>query len=312
MVNFMSKKEEKIVHSIYAPYGLFLISFESPFYPGMGRSEKGIDLTIQRDPKGLPTYFSSGLKGALRSFYHLNYNEEEVNTLFGSEDQVSNIIFSDAHLLLFPVKSLTGFFAYVTSEYVLNRFCRVLQKMGTLVTPPKIEGNALTLTDRLFTKRNEENRVFLMDGTIDVPVKKAQNGDKNKLESIVKEITSVMRKTPSYAYLQRTIKDRFLIVSDEDFSKITRQGTEKVTRIKLKYETKTTEEGGLFTQELIPEDTILYSGVYISKTTEEGLIALRKFENLFKSGFLVLQLGGDETLGRGMGRIFLRKREESE
>ena len=69
------------------------------------------------------------------------------------------------------------------------------------------------------------------------------------------------------------------------------QHTEIITRIKLDYSTKTVVDGALFTQELLPAETALYALLL----SESDLGTLPQKVNERK----VLQLGGDETIGKG-------------
>ena len=62
-------------------------------------------------------------------------------SLFGSspdieEKQSSSLVVSDALPLLFPVRSLTGLFGWVTSFDVWSRFQRDLAAYAVIVPPP--------------------------------------------------------------------------------------------------------------------------------------------------------------------------------
>lgn len=299
------KEKNKRIHSVYSPFTMLFLAFESPFYPGSARSEKGIDLRVQRNAKNLPTYYASGLKGAFRNYYRLNSSEEEAKEIFGHEDHVGKIIFSDAHLLFFPVQSTTGFFAYVTSPYVLHRFCRQLQEIGVSVSPPTLNP-PLTLTESLVVPRDGENHVLLLDGSFDFNVNIAKAATRDQLQLILSEITDVISAPNGYSYMAHAITERLLLVSDEDFQTLTERGTEKVTRIELDYDTKTTKRGSLFTQELIPEASLFYSTLY-QPYELQNTKAFGFFEDLFTDHSTILNFGGDETLGRGRGRVFLKK-----
>src|SRR6266700_1636720 len=105
----------------------------SPLHAGIGQGAGVIDLPIAREKAtGLPFLPGSSLKGALKA---LCPDENTRKRIFGadptgsdtSNDYASPIQFSDQRLLLLPVRSLAGTFAWVTSPYILRRFVRDLR-----------------------------------------------------------------------------------------------------------------------------------------------------------------------------------------
>ena len=86
-----------------------------------------------------------------------------------------------------------------------------------------------------------------------------------------------------------------VIVSDEIFRDLVTLTTEVVTRIKINPETGTVETGGLWSEEYLPSDTLMYSLI---------LIPCRNVQNeIMKYDKKILQIGGDETIGKGFARI---------
>jgi len=128
----------------------FFIITETPLHPGSG-SELGIvDLPIQRERHtDYPKIEGSGLKGSLREAMEVSNKEMEMNSqkkirskdkikykdveketdyislVFGPEEgneHAGSITFTDARILLFPIKALKGVFGWVTCPAVLERF----------------------------------------------------------------------------------------------------------------------------------------------------------------------------------------------
>ena len=105
---------------------LTLIHAVTPLHAGTGHAVGAIDLPIARErPTGIPLLPGSSLKGALRA----RSEGEHKLALFGPEttnasDHAGAVQFADAHLLLLPVRSLWGTFAWVTSPYLVQRFMR--------------------------------------------------------------------------------------------------------------------------------------------------------------------------------------------
>ena len=91
----------------------------SPLHAGVGQGVGIIDLPTAREKAtGLPFLPGSSLKGALRARCT---DKDECNKVFGpepsnidsNENQASAVQFSDQRLLLLPIRSLAGTFAWV-------------------------------------------------------------------------------------------------------------------------------------------------------------------------------------------------------
>src|SRR5712692_8408987 len=104
----------------------------SPLHAGTGQGAGIIDLPIAREKAtGLPFLPGSSLKGPLRA----RCKPEYARQVFGPEaadmqtenNHASSAQFSDQRLLLLPIRSLAGTFAWVTSPYVLRRLARDIE-----------------------------------------------------------------------------------------------------------------------------------------------------------------------------------------
>ncbi|WP_231475335.1 type III-B CRISPR module RAMP protein Cmr4 [Persephonella sp. KM09-Lau-8] len=135
----------------------------TPLHIGSGTTLDIIDLPIQREAHtDFPVMPSSSIKGVIRAEYGVeetnfpadnNFPEKpedcssnidknkckEFFEIFGYGDKEGDIIFTDGKILLFPVKSVKGVFAWITCPLVLERFQRDTQK--TLGSIPNIENN---------------------------------------------------------------------------------------------------------------------------------------------------------------------------
>ncbi|MBO0797220.1 MAG: type III-B CRISPR module RAMP protein Cmr4, partial [Blastocatellia bacterium] len=107
---------------------LTFIQALSPLHAGTGRGIGVIDMPIAREKATqIPYLPGSSLKGALRD---LCEDPDDLNTrVFGpntdnAELYSGSAVFSDQRLLLLPVRSLRGVFAWATSPYILQRFKR--------------------------------------------------------------------------------------------------------------------------------------------------------------------------------------------
>src|ERR1700676_3688005 len=115
---------------------------ESPLHAGAGSGLSSIDLPIQRErTTQYPMIQGSGIKGKLRSVAEDmverkagTLTDEKVTIMFGPKttgsDHAGALIAGDARILLFPVRSLSGVFAYTTCYDVLGRFKRDKERSG--------------------------------------------------------------------------------------------------------------------------------------------------------------------------------------
>src|SRR5216684_5087284 len=118
---------------------------ETPLHAGVGSGLSSIDLPIQRErTTQYPVIQGSGIKGKLRSVAEDmverkvgTLTDERVTIMFGPKatgaDHAGALIAGDARILLFPVRSLNGVFAYTTCYDVLNRFMRDMKHGNNLL-----------------------------------------------------------------------------------------------------------------------------------------------------------------------------------
>src|SRR5262245_6286377 len=140
----------------------------SPLHAGTGQGVDIIDLPISREKAtNIPFLPGSSVKGTLRDLCE-EPNGTKVK-VFGPEkdkarEHAGAIVFSDQRLLLLPVRSLAGTFAWATSPYLLQRLVRDSEGSGNLLQleipePAKHEECFITDTSRI----SMESRVWLED-----------------------------------------------------------------------------------------------------------------------------------------------------
>lgn len=118
---------------------------------------------------------------------------------------------------------------------------------------------------------------------------------------------------PFDGYWADKLQSSLVVLSDNDFRDFVLYSTELITRIALNQSTKTVEERALWTEEHLPADTLLYAPIYatnerrpIEKDQEprHGLELLQEAQALSQQqAGPYLQLGGDETVGRGFVKV---------
>jgi len=269
--------------------GLYSIT---PVHAGSGTELSVVDLPIQRERHtGFPVIWGQSLKGVLRRKFESACGKDETIAVFGPNPEDASkhagaISVGDTKILLFPVRSLKGVFAYVTCPLVLERFERDLKLLDKdLQFNVKVKddeafaGSAVTVNSKVVL----EDVVLKSLGSVD------DNVVKNVSLSLIEE---------------ERLKEKLVIVSNDVFRGFVEMCTEIVTRVRIDVETGTVAEGALWTEEFVPSDTMFYSVVAIGRARDGSMDAKeieKKLIEVFDDTFL--QVGGDETVGKGFVRV---------
>jgi CRISPR-associated protein Cmr4 len=288
---------------------LIFVHALSPLHAGTGQGVGVIDLPIAREKAtGIPYLPGSSLKGVLRETCPASdraaiFGPEPTN----AEEYASSVHFSDQRLLLLPVRSLKGTFAWVTSPYVLRRFAREVQDVGLAAQLPAIpqpaepqetqRGQAMVAQQgsALGMPNGQQPLVVLEDLDLESAPDATTNAWATWVASYV---------FPGQPDWQTAFRERFCIVHDDILSFLLTTATEVIARIKLQEHTKTVQRGGLWYEEALPTETILTGLVAAMPTKNAGKTAKQVFDvvdTLTRNQ--TLQLGGKATVGRGLCRI---------
>jgi len=290
---------------------LFLFT-ETALHAGTGRAMSTVDLPIQRErATGYPMIQASGIKGRLRAHYsdRTLMDEKDFFAVFGPEtanaaDYAGALSFGDARLLLFPVRSLAGVFAWVTSVDVLARFHRQATAMGQ---PP---------TWNVPTAQPGEEQTWVGSEEIVIPM---SGNDKRvvleeySFQSVSSEVdvTAIgkwlaehaLPKGNEYNYWRDNLPKKLCILHQDAFRDFTLYATEVQTHIKLDVEKKTVETGALWTAESLPVDTLMYVplSAQSSRYREHKISADEVLKRITAATHKVTRInfGGDETTGQG-------------
>jgi CRISPR-associated protein Cmr4 len=325
---------------------LFMLC-ETPLHAGSGDDLGIVDLPIQRERHTqFPKIEASSLKGALReAFETSNGNENDsdfqvnIHRTFGYDEKAKFapaakilvgsdntqysgcLAFTDARLLLFPVKSMKGVFVWLTCKQVLNKFASDMGIANTpvtgldaIITLDVTDGNALVSSNAPLVNVNKA--VVLEEYAFDAKQDDAVTTFANALSDHVFEDTDL-------AYWKSLLQKNLVVLSDNDFRDFTLMSTEVITRTKIDNETGTVEDGALFTEEYLPTDSVLYSLVFASdeygkkEIIDENKVkkerdkknasdVMKFFEGTITS-LKLFQLGGNATLGKGILRTKFKK-----
>jgi CRISPR-associated protein Cmr4 len=275
---------------------LLFMYTESSLHAGTGSSVSAVDLPIQRErATQYPLVQGSGVKGALRA--QANLDKNVINAIFGPEttnaDEFAGAIsVGDARIVLFPVRSLKGVFAYTTSPAVLARLARLIPS-GFLPVPSTEPKSALVTSSSALVS---SGRIVLEEFTFAAKSDAAADAIANWLAEYA------FPQGEAYNYWREKVKTSLVILPDNDFRDFVVSSTEIVTRVRLDTAKKTVASGALWTQEMLPSDTLLVSPIVARRPRakdadfEPGVM----LDGLVDALGPRIQLGGDETTGQGM------------
>ena len=307
---------------------VFLI-VETPLHAGSGSDLGIVDLPIQREKHtDYPKIEASGLKGSIREIFDAKAksgeikNNNEVILAFGPEEgdlHAGALGFTDARLLLFPVKSVKGVFAWVTCPGVLKRFEHDLS-----ICQPSINFvNKIPDADRVpndsgLIVKDEGNtkKIVLEEYTFTVKPSDECNEVANWVVNKV-----LPANDSSYDYWRDKVKKDIVVLSDEDFRDFVMLSTEVIARTKIDSKKGTVVDGALWYEEYLPTDSILYSlalttPLFVDDAKKQGTcfeiqnpVSDKNLEEAkevltFLTRYLpeIIQIGGNATIGKGIVR----------
>lgn len=291
---------------------LLFIHAQTPLHPGSGTALGTVDLPVQRERHTQwPVIPGSALKGILRdACRRASGNDDDLFAAFGPETAEADkhagaLSLTDARILAFPVRSLKGVFAWVTCPAVLERLVRdvnLAHANGAALQVPNapakdkaicksdspllVDGNNLVLEEFEFERAGDA------DGAAQWVAEHAFGENDN--------------------FTPERIKSHLVILHDDDFTHFVRHATEVVARVGLDYERKTVKSGALFYEEFLPAETLFYSVILASPSRREGhgKTAREILDYLRGKMPAILQIGGDETIGKGLCAVRIDANEE--
>ncbi len=279
-------------------YTILGLLAETSIHVGVGQDEGGIDLPVAREqPAGYPMIPDSGLKGAVKEKAWIRkYDQQrsagrseeesahdanaETKRRFGSEDHAGRIAFSDARLLLLPVRSLTDVYRWVTCPFLIERYERDILR-GTGKAPSYQRPDVRD--DEVITAGVAGTTLFLEEFDFTI------RSNANTVQAVV-DLLSVLI---GHAAARLRLPNQLAVVSDKTFTLFAQQGLPIRARNRLSDDHRKVSVN-LFYEEALPADTLLYC--WVAELVEGSLTDLT---DLVRHPDPYLRVGGNETLGQG-------------
>ncbi|MBO9346303.1 MAG: type III-B CRISPR module RAMP protein Cmr4 [Chloroflexi bacterium] len=294
---------------MYEKTAMMFIYVETPLHAGSGRGLGAVDLPIQRERiTGYPIIQASSVKGKLRAEVRAangwKDDTPEIEALFGKAGDAGDnfagaIAPGDARILLFPVRSLAGVFAWTTCLHVLQRFARDCALAG--MRPPVLDGLSSPSPSQALIGKSS----VLKAGDVAVLEEFSYTlNEEQKVTELGKWLAE--HALPSeYTYWRSELPKKLIILPDDDFRDFALYATEVQTHVRLNPDTKTVQTGALWTTESLPTDTLLYAPLMLMKPRQQRDDQQAKDVNdvltTVKNALdgKHIQFGGDETTGQG-------------
>lgn len=279
---------------------------QTSIHAGAGQALSVIDLPIQREGHTqYPVIFGSSLKGALR--YRASQilgqdkdNKDSLLAVFGPDTSGAEtnahagaIMVSDARLLLLPIRSLNGYFKWVTCPALLRRYANDLQRAG--IESPQLQLASLKNDEVVIVEGKSETTLFLEEFALTTKTDESLN-------EWVQQIAE------DNGIEEQALSTQFALVNDDMFSYLAQNSTPVNAHIALD-ENKTVKTGALWYEETLPAETIMYSLIMCTDSRKkEKVMDAQAIANVLTEQVLpldnrYLQVGGNETVGMGWFKI---------
>lgn len=282
----------------------------SPVHMGAGQAIGLIDNPIQRETHtNHPVFAGSGIKGAVRHHFYANRKDEEglLKRYFGADSQNASdyagaVSFTDAQLVLFPVRCNKAGYVYATSPMALARAKRLLQQAGldTWVDPATPQSGDCTVTQtELLTNTNGSHKLFVEAYELNAHAKAD-----DALAKIAEQLANYAL-DDSQKFFKDKIKKDLVLMNDDDFGYFVKHATSIEPHVRINQDTGVADGGGLFYTENLPPESLMIQLVMASdersksgatKASEVLDWVLKGNKGLHNK---LLQVGGDATTGRG-------------
>jgi len=286
--------------------GLITYYALTPVHVGAGSSVSYIDLPVQRERHtSFPIMAGSGLKGVFRALAERDREINNIDEIFGPDDGnkgSSCVAFTDAKILLYPVRSVKNTFAWITCPFVLKRFKEDLEsasgKTNNFSIPEVSDDKIIVASNSPLIINNNPKKVGLEEFVFDVDNTQIDNNLINAIKGYIPDTETT-----------QSLSERLAIVSDNVFTDLVNYAVEVRTRIKIDQTTGTASGGALFTVEMVPSESIFYSLVFADDPKNSNSNSVKNVDEVIDNiqklidNNEVIQVGGDETIGLGFMKV---------
>ena len=297
---------------------LLYLYAESPVHTGAADSLDLLDLPVQREAAtGYPVIWGQSLKGALRQAASddADWGRDLVESVFGSaiRERGENggtirglLAVGDAQLVAMPVPTLHSTFAWITSEIALGRLARkyAVLRQDDIPAVPEVAPDAGLAANETWTRSAAGGEVL---GPYVLSLGAGPDPDlagwaaRLAADAVLPgdpEDPARAGFTPFADKLRRDL----VLAGSHIVPPLLRECTEQAVRVQLSTSSKTVENGPFYS-EYLPAETILAASLTLRQPGGDDAAARHEKHRSALRTLLhgqLLQVGGDETLGKGL------------
>jgi CRISPR-associated protein Cmr4 len=291
--------------------GIFTLT---PLHCGTGQAFGAVDLPIARERHTqFPIIPSTSLKGVLRDAAEElakkggTINDDQIKKAFGprppqpgESEQLTpgNLIFTDAHLLLFPVRSLSRPFYWVTCPLAIKHWFRTRRSLGLAASKTNLPDDD---GDKVYASFQKLEGPLVLEDAV-IPANQLATNQAWLRELLERWILLLPKEVDE----ARDIPKATVCVPDSLFSDLVVRTTPVNARVQLT-DGKTTDKwvdetgkeqsGNLWYEETLPSECLFSAFV----TQREGQAVLGVAEEALRSKDNgCFQIGGNESIGHGL------------
>jgi len=242
----------------------------------------------------------SSIKGTLRDRCEgLAEERSLLEQAFGppsssASDHAGELVFGDAQLLLLPVRSFFGTFAWATCPLALDRLRRDQEATGIVpgfqVPAAPVSGKASVSSQSCLA---HQGKVYLEDLDFDA------HPDPG-LDQVAQVLAAQV--FPRDEVWRAHLTARVLLLAEDEFKYLAKVAIPVAARIRMDDQTKTVAQGGLWYEEYLPAETVLSAPLIAMPRTSSAEQLLDLAKRLVEG---TIQLGGKASVGRGLVRMTL-------
>jgi CRISPR-associated protein Cmr4 len=262
------------------PYIVGMLA-ETMIHSGQGKQQGILDLPVSREKwTDYPFIAGSALKGAFREKAKAA-EFSQLDDIFGSKKRAAEMGFSDARLLLLPVRSLHRHYFWVTCPYLLERYLRDLELAGRMSKEIDLSVNDNQVWVGQRSRINNKETIYLEEFSYHV--------HKN---AVVDQIIDLIAPLIHHESVKRRLNEQLVVISDDEFHYFAQYALP--IQYKNRLSDKKTSES-VWQEENLPPDTIMYALLIPRVQKSNAVNAFRDFMH----NDPYLQIGGKESTGLG-------------
>lgn len=226
----------------------------------------------------------------------------------------------DARLLLFPVRTAFGGFAWLTCPFILERLQRDMAILGH-ATAGLWDLAALRAGEEGALVTKNPPSAVVRDGSLIIEDMDYPATPHKEVDTLATWLAdSAFPQRGEYEPFRRRIKEQLAIVSDTELTFLAKHATEVVARTRINADSGTVGQGALWTEESLPAETVLWTLAMLADSRapngnnreNDGNGSQQLKADTLCREFIAraselsrIQLGGDRNVGRGLATIHI-------